>query len=118
MPNTQQSDDEEALASVEVAEPAAGDQQARIGDRIGGDDELDLTEARIQIVADRRHCNVYDRNIQDRHEGAHQHHGEHQPLSRPRRHLAPDLRFPPLRSTPSATLPNKPYHQRRIGACG
>ncbi len=86
-------EDEQTLAAVIVAEPAAGDEQAGIGQRVGRHHEFDLAEAGAEVGADRRDRDVDDGDVEDRHEGAHQHHAQHQPTPRCPSWSAPQCRL-------------------------
>ena len=61
-------DQKQLLVAKDVAEPPAGDQEQREGERIAGDDPLDRRVARAEAVADRGDRHVDDRRIEHVHE--------------------------------------------------
>jgi len=70
-----------AAPSVPVAEPRTGDQQHRVGDRVGTHDQLQFRPGRVQLGADGRHRHVDHEDVEDAHELAEQQHGQHQPAA-------------------------------------
>lgn len=70
------------LGAVDVAEPAAGDHQRRIGDQIDGDHGLDLRGTRMQLDRDGRDRNVDDEGIDAEHELRGDDDRKHRPAAR------------------------------------
>ncbi len=63
-----QSELEEPAVAVAGAEPGAGDQQHRVGDRVAGDDQLQRGAGGVQVEPDGGHRDVDDGDVQDGHE--------------------------------------------------
>src|SRR5262249_23226812 len=57
-------DQEDALAAVDVAEPAAGDQAEGVGQAVAGDDQLDLGVAGAGVGLDGRQGQVDDEEVE------------------------------------------------------
>ena len=77
-------DHKDRLAAENVAEPAAGDQEHRIDDRIARDDELHLGRRGAQARRYRRHRDVDDEEIQRRQKSASEQHRQRRPAARDR----------------------------------
>ena len=63
-----QADDEDALAAEEVADPAAEQQQAAEGERVGGDDPLAGRVGEAERFLGGRQGDVDDRRVEDDHQ--------------------------------------------------
>ena len=59
---------EDILRAVDVAEPAAGDDQRGVGDQIDRDDGLDLRRRRMQVDRDGGDGDVDDEGVDAEHE--------------------------------------------------
>lgn len=70
------SDEKHPTLAEYVAEPTAGYQAKRKGERITGDDKLGLRETRTERASNARNRHVDDRVVHDRHEDAGQHHDQ------------------------------------------
>jgi hypothetical protein len=68
--------------AVDMAEPAAGDDQRRIGNEVDRDDSLDLRRARMQFDCNGRDCDVDDEGIDTEHELRGDDDREHPPAAR------------------------------------
>ena len=69
---------EDAPAAVDVAQPAAEQQQAAEGERVGGDDPLEPGPAEAEGLLDVRQRHVHDRRVEDDHELGRGDHDERQ----------------------------------------
>ncbi|MGX1252157.1 hypothetical protein RKD48_004668 [Streptomyces ambofaciens] len=71
-------DEEDPLAAVDVAEPSAGDQAGREGERVTGGDPLDLAEGGALVLLDGGDGDVDDGDVHQVHErrGHHDREGE------------------------------------------
>ena len=67
--------------AVDIAEPAAGDDQRGIGDQVDRDHSLDLRGARVQFGRDRRDRDVDDEGIDPEHELRRDDGGKHPPAA-------------------------------------
>jgi hypothetical protein len=74
--------DEDVFGAVDVAEPAAGDDQRRIGDQIDRDDRFDLRRARIQLDRNGRDGDVDDEGVDPEHELRGHHDRQHPQAAR------------------------------------
>jgi hypothetical protein len=63
------SEREHPLAAEQVSQPATGDQENRIGRRIGGNNELHFTRCRAEVAADCGKRQIDNVEIEDRKEG-------------------------------------------------
>ena len=70
---------EYTAASVQVAQPAADDQQRRVRKTIAGDEPFDGRGLGVQVALDRRDCHVDDEEIERDHECAGEDHRQGQP---------------------------------------
>jgi hypothetical protein len=74
--------DENALGAVDVAEPAAGDDQRRVSNEIKRDHRFDLRRARMQFDRNRRDRDIDDEGIDAKHELRRDHDRKHPPAPR------------------------------------
>ena len=76
-----QADDEDALATEQVADPPAQQEQAAERKRVRGDDPLALVVAEGERLLGRRQGDVDDRRVEHDHQLSHRDHEEDQPAS-------------------------------------
>ncbi len=74
-------DQKDALATENVAEPAAGDEADGVGESVGGDDELDLGEGGVEVGLHRGQGEVDDEEVERAEEGGGEDDGEGQPAA-------------------------------------
>ncbi len=73
--------EEHVLGAMDVAEPAAGDDQRGVGDQIDRDDGFDLRRRRVQLGRDGRDRDVDDEGIDAEHELCGDHDRQHPPAA-------------------------------------
>jgi hypothetical protein len=75
-------DQEQALAPERVAEPPAGDQDQRVGERVPGQGPLHVRIAGVQVALDGRDRDVDDGHVEEVHESGQQQDDQGQPAPR------------------------------------
>ena len=70
---------EHPAPAIQIAQPAAGDQEHRVGPGIAGDDQLKFGRRGPETLMDRRQSDVDDEEIDRRQEPARQQHGKRGP---------------------------------------
>src|SRR6202042_2428445 len=82
---TRKPDEKHAALAKYVAEPTAGYETNRKGERVTGDDKLGLREAGTERASNARNGHVDDRGIHDRHKNACKHHDQRNPTPQVKR---------------------------------
>src|SRR5947208_1588054 len=63
-----EADQEDPLAAEQVAGAAAEQEKAAEDERVGVDDPLQVALGQVEVLLDRRKCDVHDRRVEDDHE--------------------------------------------------
>jgi hypothetical protein len=87
-------DDEDPLAPVDVAEPAAGDQDGGEREHVARHDPLDLCVLRPEVRLNAGDRDVHDRRVQQVHEAGNQDDGQGEPAAAVETGLGVDGRLP------------------------
>jgi hypothetical protein len=74
-------DEEDALAAEDVAEPAAGDEHQREGQRVAGEDPLRGRVSGVEVGLDARQGDADDGAVDEVHESGGEHEAERQPAA-------------------------------------
>jgi hypothetical protein len=75
-------DQEEPLTAERVAQPAAGDQHQRVGQRVSGQGPLHVRVGGVQVALDRRDGDIDDGYIEQVHEPGQQQDDQGEPAAR------------------------------------
>src|SRR5207248_10875367 len=71
----------DAPAAEEVGRASAEQQESAVGERVCGDDPLEVLRREMEMRADRRQRDVDDRDVEDRHEEGGADDGEREPAA-------------------------------------